>query len=59
MFSLCCPACCDRPSVAAVFGVKAMTLDIDDRPLPFAFVLSVAQLGAEAMAVRWQANASS
>ena len=34
-----------------------MILDIDDRPLPFAFVLSVAQLGTEATPVRWRANA--
>lgn len=34
-----------------------MIFDLDNRPLPFEFVLSVDQVGTEAMPVRWRANA--
>jgi len=34
-----------------------MTLDIDDRPLPFTFVIALDQLGAEAMPINWRAGA--
>jgi len=34
-----------------------MTLDIDDRPLPFIFFIALDRLGAAAMPVQWQADA--